>query len=406
MTQARILGRFLAFGGSGRDSENMDPVKPVRDARIDVIRGLALLIIFINHMPGNVFAAYTPHNFGFSDAADAFVLLAGISATLAYGSLIDRQGLAFGLRRIFARVRTLYVAHIVVFLMVCGIVIAAVTWTDNPLYIEAINIQPLFSRTAAAFLDVLTLQYQPNYLDILPLYIVLLALYPVIHLGVRFSPALALVISAAVWQGSVALRLNLPNTGSSGWFFNPFAWQFLFTIGVVLGRGAQLGVKMPRRRLVDAIALAWLGLVVIIKTSSGNPLDIPALSDWIDTVQLGTDKTNLAWERVLHIAALAWLMIRYAPSGSAMLAWPGTRALAAMGRHSLEVFCAGLVLAILGQVVLAETAFAFEAQLWVCLIGVIILSGLGIFLSWHRSDTHRSATRQPLFAVGASVRPS
>ena len=44
----------------------------------DVFRGLALLMIFIDHIPGNVLSliAKISRNFGFSDAAEIFVLLA------------------------------------------------------------------------------------------------------------------------------------------------------------------------------------------------------------------------------------------------------------------------------------------------------------------------------------------
>ncbi|WNJ92737.1 OpgC domain-containing protein [Bosea sp. 685] len=398
MSQALIFGRFLAFGRHAATAG----LQPGRDARIDIIRGLALLVIFINHMPGNVLAGYTPHNFGFSDAADAFVLLAGVSAALAYGPLIDRHGLTFGTRRIARRLRTLYIAHIAVFLIVCGVVAAAVTRTQNPLYIETINIQPFFSDTPTALLHALTLQYQPNYLDILPLYIALLALFPLIHLGVRLSPALTLILSAGLWQGAVFLELNLPNTGSAGWFFNPFAWQFLFTMGVVIGRSRQLGLVAPHLRPLDVAAAGYLVFAVIVKTASGNPFGIAAMNDWIDTVQLGMDKTNLGWERVLHVAALAWLVIRFVPVGSAMLSSSAARLLAGLGRHSLEVFCAGIVLAIIGQVILAETAFALGVQLLVCAIGVTMLIGLGVFLSWHHSASSRNAPAKPSLTLGAS----
>ena len=43
-----------------------------RDHRLDIFRGLALMMIFINHVPGNVFEHLTSRNFGFSDAAEAF----------------------------------------------------------------------------------------------------------------------------------------------------------------------------------------------------------------------------------------------------------------------------------------------------------------------------------------------
>jgi hypothetical protein len=55
-----------------------------RDLRIDFLRGLALLFIFIDHIPDNGLAHFTLRNFGFADAAEVFVLLAGFSAVLAY----------------------------------------------------------------------------------------------------------------------------------------------------------------------------------------------------------------------------------------------------------------------------------------------------------------------------------
>lgn len=376
-----------------------------RDARIDVIRGLALLVIFINHMPGNIFARFTPHNFGFSDAADAFVLLSGVSAALAYGNLIERRGLAIGALKLSARLWTLYIAHIAVFVIVCGVVATAVTRTQNPLYVEAINIQPFFNDTFEAVINALTLRYQPDYLDILPLYIVLLALFPLIYFGVRVSPMATLAASLLLWQGAVMLGLNLPNAGAAGWFFNPFAWQVLFTLGVVIGRAAQLGLAAPRLRWLDAAAVGFLLFALVVKLSSGNPFAIIALNDWVDSVQLGSDKTNLAWSRVLHSASLAWLAIRWLPAGAALLSNAAGRGLAAIGRHSLDVFCAGIVLSIIGQVVLAEAAFAIWAQLLVCLSGITLLAGLGIFLSWYQSFTLPRAPAAPSLAHASSGQP-
>jgi hypothetical protein len=379
------LKRFLITGAGARGS-SASPHKE-RDARIDVIRGLALLVIFINHMPGNIFAGYTPHNFGFSDAADAFVLLSGISATLAYGSLIERRGFAVGALKLSSRLWTLYIAHIAVFIIVCGVVAAAVTRTQNPLYVEAINIQPFFNDTFEAVINALTLRYQPNFLDILPLYIVLLTLFPLLYAGVRISPVGTLAISLLIWQGAILAGLNFPNAGGGGWFFNPFAWQVLFTLGIIIGRAAQLGLTAPRLWWLDAAAVAFLIFALTVKLSSGNPFPIPALNDWVDTVQLGSDKTNLAWSRVLHAGALSWLAIRWLPAGAAMLSTASGRTLAAIGRHSLDVFCAGIVLSIIGQVLLAEAAFALWAQLLVCAGGTTMLAGLGIFLSWYQSIT-------------------
>ncbi len=408
MPQGHSLLRYLLLGkapvGTGIGSPAVTPLG--RDARIDAVRGLALLVIFINHMPGNVVAGAMPHNFGFSDAADVFVLLAGISAVLAYGTLIERRGYVFSAVRIGARLWTLYIAHIAVFLIVCGVVARAVTGTHNPLYIEAINIQPFFHDTPAAVVDALTLTYQPYYLDILPLYIVLLGLFPLLYVLVRFSPALALAASAALWQGATKLDLNFPNSGAAGWFFNPFAWQFVFTLGVVIGRGALLQIAAPRSLPVDLLAVGILVFAAMVKLSSGNPFGLALLNDWIENLQIGIDKTNLAAIRVLHLIALAWLFIRFVPAGSPVVSGFVGRNLAIVGRHSLAVFCAGIVLAIAGQIILAETYFALWVQLLVCLSGITMLLGLGIFLSWYQSVAQQGSVNKQPAALGASASQS
>lgn len=402
MSAAPSFQRFL-LGGSAVGGAVAG--KPARDARIDVIRGLCLLIIFIDHMPGNIVAAYMPHNFGFSDAADIFVLLAGVSATLAYGSLIEQRGLAIAALKLGARLWTLYIAHIAVFIIVCGVIAAAVTHTQNPLYIEIINVQPFFRDTIEALLGALTLTYQPSYLDILPLYIVLLAVFPAVYYAVRFSPLLALAASLAIWQGALAFDLNLPNSGGV-WFFNPFAWQVIFVMGVVLGRCNQLGIAAPRLRWLDALAVGFLAFGWYAKVEPGNPTGIAALTDWFDSVQLGTDKTNLAWGRLAHIGALAWLAVRWLPSGGALARSAIGRVLAKTGQNSLHVFCIGIVLAVVGQVLLTETSFDLGTQLAVCAGGVTISAGLGVFLSWYRTIISRTAGARTVSERGSAASSS
>ena len=395
---------FWTFLRGGRMSERADPSgAAIRDARIDVIRGLALLIIFVNHMPGNIVSSLMPHNFGFSDAADVFVLLAGVSATLAYGRLIETRGLSVGLLKLGGRLWTLYIAHLAVFILVCGLVAAAVTRTQNPLYVEAINIQPFFNDTFDALIDALMLTYQPNFLDILPLYIVLLTAFPAIYLAARRSPLLTVAASLALWQAALAFGWNFPNARNSGWFFNPFAWQVIFTLGIVIGRAARQRITLPAVRLLDVAAMAFLLFSLVVKTASGNPFGLPMLNEWLEALQLGSDKTNLAWVRLLHVGSLAWLAMRFLPAGGAMASNALGRVLARTGQHSLEVFCAGIILSIAGQIVLAETAFDLTVQLLVCAIGIMLLAGLGNFLSWYQTLTQKGAAKPQALRAGAPV---
>ncbi|OYW99007.1 MAG: hypothetical protein B7Z14_13155, partial [Bosea sp. 32-68-6] len=154
-----------------------------------------------------------------------------------------------------------------------------------------------------------------------------------------------------------------------------------------VGLAMLRGVALPRLRSVDALAAGFLVFAYLAKTASGNPTGIALFNEWFDSVQLGSDKTHLAWSRLLHVAALAWLAMRWLPAGAGLLRFAAGRTLAIVGKHALDIFCAGTVLSIAGQIVMAETGFAVGPQLLVCLVGVTLLVGLGMFLTWYQSLT-------------------
>lgn len=361
-----------------------------------------LVVIFINHIPGSLLAHYTPSNFSFSDAAEIFVLLAGVSATLTYGRLIEQRGFGVGLLRIGARLWTLYVAHLMVFLIVCGVVFMAVRYTQNPLYIEVINIQPFLSDPVNALVDVLMLVYQPSYLNILPLYLVLLLLFPVLYLAMRHGPLMTLVASVSLWQLSGYWGLNLPDhSGGGGWFFNPFAWQLVFTLGIFIGQAKMRGLTLAYNPYLTVLALlVALGLCVA-RISPNAAFDMPLFNSWVEELHLSNNKMNLAPVRVIHLLSLVWLFCTLVSHRATWLtAWPA-RQLAVMGSHALVVFCAGSILSIISLVVMVETAYALNVQLLVCTIGITLLSALGAFLSWYRRQFAPQAKGSAHGAVGS-----
>src|SRR6516165_11275811 len=101
------------------------PVGRDRDLRLDVFRGLAMLIIFVAHVPGNSWADYIPARFGFSSAAEMFVFCSGCASAIAFGSVFARRGWAIGTIRIAYRIWQLYWAHIGLFLVLVTISVAA-----------------------------------------------------------------------------------------------------------------------------------------------------------------------------------------------------------------------------------------------------------------------------------------
>ena len=96
-----------------------------RDTRIDVFRALALLTIFINHIPGTVFENLTHKNFGFSDSAEAFVLISGIAVGLAYGSKFESGTRFLITLKAWRRAATLYCTHILTTIATLAIFCAA-----------------------------------------------------------------------------------------------------------------------------------------------------------------------------------------------------------------------------------------------------------------------------------------
>ena len=99
-----------------------------RDSRVDVMRGIALVMIFIDHVPGNLLGLVTMRNFGFANTAELFVLLAGFASMVAYGGSFARDGVLTGLRRVLLRLLRLYIFQVV---LLFSVVIVVTTWLDH-----------------------------------------------------------------------------------------------------------------------------------------------------------------------------------------------------------------------------------------------------------------------------------
>src|SRR3979490_3371188 len=61
------------------------PAAGERELRLDLFRGLALWLIFIDHLPPNILTWFTIRNYGFSDATEIFIFISGYTAAFVYG---------------------------------------------------------------------------------------------------------------------------------------------------------------------------------------------------------------------------------------------------------------------------------------------------------------------------------
>jgi hypothetical protein len=342
-----------------------------RDPRVDVLRGLALMAIFIDHIPRNAPAAFTLHNFGFSDAAQIFVLLAGYSSMVAYGGLFQRVGTWPTLKKIARRCLRIYVFQVA--LLFATLVIVRI-WMDMTGLVPRFGVKPLLEMGFwPGLLRGISLNALPNYLDILPLYILLLALFPVVYVGLRKGIWGTLALSGTIWlAANVDHQLNLPNAVAEddGWYFNPFAWQFLFVIGAALAMTmrARDGL-LPRSRLLTAAAIAYL-VFALFQGGSWGEWSLPDLRP---LAMEPPDKSHVAPLRLLHILALGYLLFS-APGFRRFTEAPWLRAVDACGRHSLEIFAAGCMAALIGRILYRT----FEPLWWLQIL--VNLSGIALML--------------------------
>ena len=309
-----------------------------RDPRLDVFRGLAMAIILMAHVPGNPVTEFIPARFGPSDAAEMFVFCSGFASAIAFGGTFRRAGFALGTLRIAHRCWQIYWSHLALFVTVAALCVAGSGLPGAVDYIHALWLQQFFAEPRQGLLHLVTFTYVPHYFDILPMYMVVLAMVPAVMALARLGPAVPLAASITLYLAQLALGWDLPAEWWSDrpWFFDPFAWQLLFFSGFAFASG-WLQAPTPRRWLL------WLSLafVLLLIPVSFRPL----LSEvgWLEAINHAlaplADKTHFGPLRLLHFLALAYFSLAVVQRWPWLLATPGARALATVGSRPCRSSC-------------------------------------------------------------------
>lgn len=371
-----------------------------RDLRIDFWRGFALLVIFINHIPGNIFEPLTPRNFGLSDSAELFVFLAGFSAALAYFPKFVAGDALRQSWRCVTRATTLYIAHIVS--LIAGIAlfaVAAVAYQD-PSFVQMINIGPVMDEPLTGFIGIATLGHQVGYFNILPLYVLLVGATPLIMLLARIDLALPVLVSFALYLAAQTFGWNLPSYPNEGlWYFNPFAWQLLFVIAFSLGCVVLSGIKLPFSRMLYVAAVAYLIIGVVVAVNRSLWPDLAGVPAFLGSL----DKTDLALPRLLHILALVYV-VAYMPGAARFAAaLRANNPFVAMGRNALPVFCAGSLLSMVGLILRDRYGDHVLLDFVIVGTGFLLLVALARTLDWTRR--HSRPARAAVDAAAYRLSP-
>ncbi|UCI33024.1 OpgC family protein [Mesorhizobium sp. B4-1-4] len=355
------------------------PVSPERDTRIDVLRALALLTIFIDHVPGTAFETLTYKNFGFSDAAEGFVLISGISVALAYGTKFRPGGRLLATLKMWRRAGVLYSAHIVTTMMVMALFCAVAVLAGRPELLKMINIEPLMKNTPEVLVGIVTLGHQLGYNNILPVYAALLLMAPAFVLFISYRPAVALAVSGALWLVAGIWQIAPPNYPEPGfWFLNPLSWQFLFNIGVAAMLHVRRGGVIPVNRwLVGAAAAYVLAALVWVHSPLWGQIT------WFNlpVVIGGFDKTFLSLPRLVHILAVSYLIV-VLPALSNLFRTSPDHPLAILGKRSLPVFIAGTVIAMVAQVMKLVNPGGLAYDSLLLSAGIAMQFALAFYLEW------------------------
>ena len=148
---------------------------------VDFWRGLALVSIFINHIPGIYYARFTHANYSLSDSADLFVFLAGWALRYVVGRPGRQQPAWYLVLRLGGRALTLYAAQILITMIAIAMLAGVAIWRDNPLLLEWHNAAAVFHDPVPTHIGLALITHQLGYFDILPLYVVLMVMAPALH---------------------------------------------------------------------------------------------------------------------------------------------------------------------------------------------------------------------------------
>ena len=378
-----------------------------RDLRLDFFRGLGMFIILIAHITANPWALWIPARFGFSDATEMFVFCSGMASALAFGAVFARAGWLLGTLRILHRVWQVYWVHLGVFFVTLALVLALnMTGVFPRDEVGALNLKHFLNNTGPNLIGLMTLTYVPNYFDILPMYLVILALIPLMMGLARVDVRLALLASVLLWIAATA-GLNLPaelwftKPSERAWFFNPFAWQLVFFTGFALMSGWL--PAPPVHRLLVWIAL---GIVLLSIPFAWGKIfsQVELLRDIRKAMQPLFSKTDFGILRYVHFLCLAYLAWVAVGAGGIRLRQEGWVGMAIsmicrVGQQSLAVFAASMVLARLLGAVLKLAGSGPLAALAVNLAGFALIIAVARIAAYFKSQPWKAGAARPAQAT-------
>jgi hypothetical protein len=378
---------------------NQDRVSIERDLRLDLFRGVGLWMIFLDHIPHDIVSWLTLRNYGFSDAAEFFVFISGYLAGFIYSPIIRAGHFLAALKRLWRRVAEMYVAHIMLFLIFTAQIARTVRKFDNPMYEDEFNVHRFLEHPDILIGQALTLRYKPVNLDVLPLYITLIASAPFVLWAMVRRPNLTLLGSVILYILARWFDWNFASyPPGTTWYFNPFAWQLMFVFAAWCGSGGAAKLwPIIQSRLALMVSAVWIAFAFLIVMTWHIPFLDAMMPKWLIKVIYPIDKTDLDMLRFTHFLALAVIVSRYLRRDWPALTSQWLRPLILCGQHSLPIFCFSVFLSFAAHWVLMQYTRGVWEQLAVSAGGIMIM----VAIAW---TLDRAAKVPDLFVDAAEVK--
>lgn len=356
-----------------------------RDLRLDLFRGLANWLIFLGHIPDSILAWFTTRNYGFSDGADLFVFISGYTATVVYARMMVERGFVIAATRLWKRAWQLYVAQLLLFLFYAVAIHYVAHSLDIPHLMDQFNVAGLMDNPIDTLVQGMLLRFKPLNLDVLPLYIVLMTVFPLALWLLLHWPKAAMIGSLMLYLAARHFLWDLTSYPGGVWYFNPFAWQLLFMLGgwLALSGGDRLR-WMTTSRFALALSSSFLIFALATMVADSVPILQPLLLGELRAIFLPNDKTYLAPYRVVHLAALVVVALHFIPRDWPGLSWRVFQPLIRCGQQSLEVFCVGVFLSFVAHLVLITLSDSVFAQLITGACGLSIMTAVAYYRSWSK----------------------
>jgi hypothetical protein len=344
-----------------------------RSIEVDFFRGVVLIVIVLDHIPGSALSHLMLHAYAFCDSAEVFVFLGGYASAAAYTAVLTRRGTGAAKMRFIKRCWEIYRAYLLTaVLTLCSGALLAWFGLNRPM-VEMTGWPPFASQPLREALDILVLRRQPYLSSVLPMYVIFALCVPLAVPLARRSPAAALLLSIGIWAAARPLAVFFSIDDVSDWAFNPFAWQLMFVLGIV-SRVHPLSERFHASRaahwLVSAGVIAVLAFALAKLFVLTQPLP-------------GSLKQNLSMDRVINFLAILWLTARLVRIGG--VAWIAQRlpAVVRVGRTGLVCFVTGTLVSLIVDTATPRAFHGFAGTL-VALGGdlVAIAAMLAIARCW------------------------